>query len=59
MGELGDIHQVVDYPGHEAAGLVLVKKGEGQLLQPLEDVPAHIRLHPYADDVAVILDEPV
>ena len=38
---------------------MLVKEGKGQLLQPLEHVPAHIRLHPDAYHMAVILDKPV
>ena len=57
VGKLRNIHQVVDDPRHDRTGLVLVKKGEGQLLQPLKHIAAHIRLHPHADDMAVVLDE--
>ena len=57
MGKFRDIHQIVDNSGHNGSCLVLVKKGKRQLLKALEHVAAHVRLHPYSDDMAVILDK--
>ena len=57
VGKLGDVHQVVDDARHDDAGFVFVKVGKGQLLQVLKDVPAHIRLHPHADHMTLILHE--
>lgn len=55
VGKLRNIHQVVDNSGHDNTGLVLVKVGEGELLQMLEHIAAHIRLHPDTDNVSLIL----
>ena len=36
---------------------MLIVVGEGELLQMVEQVAAHVRLHPHTHDVALILDE--
>ena len=57
MCKLGDIHEVVNYAGHDGSGLVVVEVGEREALQVIEHLAAHICLDPDADDVPVVVDE--
>ena len=57
MRQLAHVHQVVGHAGHDLAGLVLVVEGIGQRLELVEHIRAHLRLHPHAHHVAVILHE--
>ena len=55
VGKLADFKQVAGKPGHDAAGLVIVEEGVGQLLQMGKEVAAHLLLHTHAHDMAVVL----
>ena len=57
MRQLADLKEVTGDTGHDAAGLVVVVETEGKLLQMVEEILAHLRLHLNADDVPVILNE--
>ena len=55
--QLAHLKEVGGDAGHNTTGLVIVIKAEGELLQVVEQVAAHLRLHTYADGVTVILHE--
>ena len=57
VSQLADFLQVTGEAAHDLAGFMLIVVGEGELLQMVEQVAAHVRLHPHAHDVALILDE--
>ena len=59
MCQLRYVLQIVDHTGHNDAGLVLIKEGKRQFLQFGEHIPAHISLHPHADDMAPVLNHKV
>ncbi len=59
VGQLGDLKEVAGDPAHQLAGAVLVVEGEGQVLHVAEQVPADIRLHPHAQQVAPVGDDVV
>ena len=57
MRKFGNILQIGDHARHERAGLVVIEERKRQLLQMVEHIPAHIRLHPHTDDMTVIGDD--
>ena len=57
VGQLAHLKKVAGNSRHQAPGLVVVVKAEGQLLQVVEQVGAHLRLHSDADHVAIVLHE--
>ena len=57
VGKLADIHQVVCHTGHDLSGLVAVVKAVRQFFQVAEHIAPHLRLHPHAHHVTVILDK--
>ena len=52
--KLRHLKQVVDNPRHDAARLVLVKKGKGHRLDMAEQIPPHVALYPHAQHVPPI-----
>ena len=53
--QLAHVHEVVGHARHDLAGLVVVEEGVGERLQLVEHVGTHLRLHPHAHYVAVVL----
>ena len=59
VGQLTDLLEVAGEAAHDLAGLVLIVVAEGELLQVVEEVGAHVGLHPHAHDMALVLNEEI
>ena len=57
--QLAYIGQIIREPRHDFARFVRVEKGKRQPLQVCKQITAHLRLHPHAHHVPLILDEEI
>ena len=57
--KLGNLLEITRHTGHNFAGFIGIKKGEGELFQVREEIASHLRLHPDTHDVPLVLDEKV
>ena len=57
MRKLTYLEKVARYSCHNTSRFVVIIEAEGELLQMIEQVNSHLRLHFYADNMAVILNE--
>ena len=57
--KLDNVKEIVCQPRHDLSRFVLVIEAEGELFEVVEHIAAHLRLHPHAHHMSLILDKVV